>query len=1097
MHTNTEQGRHSASAATNCHDPAMHGDKHLPMSVGIDGVEHSGVGRIQLRIFVRGAVPGFTYKITVENVRDERDIQERVLVFSINEPSWYHAQVEFYVPAGGQEDFAVFVEVKDMCTTLTGAEALVARLERRFNVDPCGGLQRMFPRSKTHWNSIEEMWEALDAASISYALLRNFEDGVMHPSDAHPDIDILLQSLEPACCVMTVYGGPEGRCARNIQDQGQHVTIAGKKVKLDIRIVGDDYYDTKWSNDMLARRVRGSVPNSKAWSLAPADLLFSMIYHVLVHKDDIAPDYPPRLCHLSSALGYEIQDCSSRNELTELLLTHWMAPRGYTSVRPGDLNVAYHPLVPKRLEHDPMFIHNKHGKIASENYPHGDQDGKLDARNILARDLRMGTLKSEDGIVKIEGGITCDGIQWNEEDLLPNFNQALRSTRQHQSRKYLVYSTAGEDHVGGFGSRLWGIANVFLWALLTNRTFAIEFNEPHPLATCLGPNIVDWTVSVPLVDRLRISLVDHTIGQETLQHEDLESLWEDYDVVEIVGANMPCEPSLRLNSLYSLDSLGIAKPCSSQISQKYSENQRRLNTQLHLWKAMVWHSLFKPAGPMLAVAEQVLHRLKQFDFTLGIHVRLGGDFGGIRDGKTTGKDCDWSCLSENLDREEWFTNCASNITHHQRMRGMSVAWFVSSDHPDSMIWLKNHGDTESVEVLNLPIVRTVHTDRTKDITLSEWKETIADWYIMSQTSHIIQTPSSFSLTASMWGGNIPTMLGEACDENIVASTTTTLRPQDRSDLSWQSTARHQPYRIYFDGEPGGASRSQKRAEMYDLVLSMEIPRTDRPQNVFFWHTTLTMKWGPKNDTNIVRSSKRPIDVLYTSSNCVHAREVFARAVRVAIEKAGLRFEYNGKCSAGSTKPRFGSDLDTNRSVHKWSEQSTLEPALFSKMMIAMSRSQNPATESLDDKIAKPIFYGAIPLYQGTGARLAQENGYPSSYLDRENYKSDEEFAHAVVDLARDPERIDLMQKKMFATRWNGNHCQQAHKYVELNPPTWLKTVQTGVLTVSKNDGERVDETHAFFKAMQCLFGTVGGTNYTLKWGNKGEADIEIEQCCWA
>ena len=95
----------------------------------------------------------------------------------------------------------------------------------------------------------------------------------------------------------------------------------------------------------------------------------------------------------------------------------------------------------------------------------------------------------------------CSGFQTNEEDPLTNFNRAIRSTGPGKSQKYLVYSTAGDEYVGGFGSRLWGIANVFLWALLTNRTFVIEYHEPHPLSSCLKPNIVDSpTYSSPAVE---------------------------------------------------------------------------------------------------------------------------------------------------------------------------------------------------------------------------------------------------------------------------------------------------------------------------------------------------------------------------------------------------------------------------------------------------------------------------------------------------------------------------------------------------------------------------------------------------------------------
>ena len=62
----------------------------------------------------------------------------------------------------------------------------------------------------------------------------------------------------------------------------------------------------------------------------------------------------------------------------------------------------------------------------------------------------------------------------------------------------------------------------------------------------------------------------------------------------------------------------------------------------------------------------------------------------------------------------------------------------------------------------------------------------------------------------------------------------------------------------------------------------------------------------------------------------------------------------------------------------------------------MSRSQDPDTESLDDKIAKPVFYGAIPLYEGTDARLAKAHGYPSLNLRRENYESDDDFPQDIA-----------------------------------------------------------------------------------------------------
>jgi len=211
-------------------------------------------------------------------------------------------------------------------------------------------------------------------------------------------------------------------------------------------------------------------------------------------------------------------------------------------------------------------------------------------------------------------------------------------------------------------------------------------------------------------------------------------------------------------------------------------------------------------------------------------------------------------------------------------------------------------------------------------------------------------------------------------------------------------------------------------------------------------------------------------------------------LRAAIEKAGLRFEYNGLCGAGSSKQRY---KDLRRGGD--------EPALDSKMIIAVPRSQDPETEALDEKLGHPMNYGAIPVYKGNGARLARERGYPATFLDRANYSHDGDFARAIIDLALDPVRIDAMQTKMTDYNWGKitqNYCRKAHEYIESNPPVWLSNIHNRVVTLSKKNGVPLDRTHQMFQMAQCIFGTVHGVNYTLKLQHTGQADIEIEQCCW-
>ena len=60
----------------------------------------------------------------------------------------------------------------------------------------------------------------------------------------------------------------------------------------------------------------------------------------------------------------------------------------------------------------------------------------------------------------------------------------------NRAAKFLVYSTGGK-HVGGFGSRMLGIANTMLWSLMAKRVFILEMAPPF--STCFeSTNLMRW-----------------------------------------------------------------------------------------------------------------------------------------------------------------------------------------------------------------------------------------------------------------------------------------------------------------------------------------------------------------------------------------------------------------------------------------------------------------------------------------------------------------------------------------------------------------------------------------------------------------------------
>ena len=73
--------------------------------------------------------------------------------------------------------------------------------------------------------------------------------------------------------------------------------------------------------------------------MSAQDYLFSLVYHVLVHKKRIAPDYPPRICALAKSLHFPCY--SSRADLAAFLWDKWMLGHEYTFIRPLDKNVPF------------------------------------------------------------------------------------------------------------------------------------------------------------------------------------------------------------------------------------------------------------------------------------------------------------------------------------------------------------------------------------------------------------------------------------------------------------------------------------------------------------------------------------------------------------------------------------------------------------------------------------------------------------------------------------------------------------------------------------------------------------------------------------
>ena len=210
------------------------------------------------------------------------------------------------------------------------------------------------------WKDIGETLYALNN-TVDYAVMRNYgelslcNDGSQR-SPFHSDVDLLVSDRKKTLSILNPCRRP-ARLYCPIRNNCVKVRIGGRIVPWDIRHVGDDYYCADWENDMLKNRVfhtneEGSnVPRNQFYCLDDENYFFSLVYHALIHKYEIANDYYEKarlLFDRLQASGFRLQEETSglRNfDLYFKLLKDFMKRKGYFFAKPRHPRVGYNEAV--------------------------------------------------------------------------------------------------------------------------------------------------------------------------------------------------------------------------------------------------------------------------------------------------------------------------------------------------------------------------------------------------------------------------------------------------------------------------------------------------------------------------------------------------------------------------------------------------------------------------------------------------------------------------------------------------------------------------------------------------------------------------------
>jgi len=181
------------------------------------------------------------------------------------------------------------------------------------------------------WRSFSELFKVMNE-TMKYVVLRNFEgffDEIV--CDEHLDIDLLVWDYNEAKLVsnsLEVY--PYNNRVVN------RVLVAGEMVDFDFRNVEDNYMDKNWSKEIINNRVLDEVgfykPNEEYY-------FYSLLYHALIHKEEISSDYLNRFKMLGSKIGVNLSNIQ-RKTLVELL-TKYIKTKDIDITEPADVSVFY------------------------------------------------------------------------------------------------------------------------------------------------------------------------------------------------------------------------------------------------------------------------------------------------------------------------------------------------------------------------------------------------------------------------------------------------------------------------------------------------------------------------------------------------------------------------------------------------------------------------------------------------------------------------------------------------------------------------------------------------------------------------------------
>tara|TARA_B100000686_G_scaffold160642_1_gene168297 strand:+ start:7112 stop:8320 length:1209 start_codon:yes stop_codon:yes gene_type:complete len=182
------------------------------------------------------------------------------------------------------------------------------------------------------WPNINKLLFVLNSTT-EYVILRNFESiPEQLNSPKHKDIDFLVSDYEEVR--MLLNAKPLTSIPYRVLNE---VEINGILTPIDLRNIGDGYYDEQWERSILKSRI---WDNKGFYKPNKENYFYSLIYHALIHKTNMSGDYKSKLNLLSEELKI--------NNFNRTALDNFMNINNYSYSVPTDKSVKFVPDIEAR-----------------------------------------------------------------------------------------------------------------------------------------------------------------------------------------------------------------------------------------------------------------------------------------------------------------------------------------------------------------------------------------------------------------------------------------------------------------------------------------------------------------------------------------------------------------------------------------------------------------------------------------------------------------------------------------------------------------------------------------------------------------------------